>query len=88
MNSHRLFLLLAFAALPLTLGACASKAQRTAKAVNCGVISLDILPNDATRRGSTTDWCARCKGELYRCISNAARGKVECRPAREEDRCG
>jgi hypothetical protein len=51
-------------------------------------MSVDIVPNDASRRGSTTDWCAKCKEQLYRCVSNAAKNKVECRPAKEEDKCG
>ena len=75
-------------ALPLLVCGCATKSTMTAKAVGCNVINLDIVQNEASRRGSATDWCARCKGALYRCVGNAARDKVECRPAKEEDRCG
>ena len=67
---------------------CVSKSRLTADAVGCNVANLDILPNNASRGGSTTDWCARCKGSLYRCIGNASRDKVECRPAKEDDKCG
>ncbi len=70
------------------LSGCASKSQLTAKAVGCNVVRVDILPNEASRRGSTTDWCAKCKDTLYRCVSNAQKDKVQCRPAKAEDRCG
>lgn len=70
------------------LTGCATQAKRTAQAVDCRVGDVDIVPNAASRRGATTDWCARCKGALYRCVGNATRDKVECRPARPEDRCG
>lgn len=74
--------------LAAVLAGCATQSQRTAKAVGCNVVNVDILPSEASRRGVTTDWCARCKEQIYRCIGNAARDKVQCRPAREEDRCG
>ncbi|MFN0316598.1 MAG: hypothetical protein ACKVQA_16365 [Burkholderiales bacterium] len=67
---------------------CAGKGRLTAKAVGCNVMKVDIVPNEASRRGSTTDWCAKCKETLYRCVSNAAKDKVECRPAKQEDKCG
>lgn len=70
------------------LAGCATKSQRTAKATGCSVARVDILSSEASRRGSTTDWCARCEGRIYRCISNADRDKIQCRPAQEEDRCG
>lgn len=75
-------------ALPACLGGCATKSQRTARAIDCRPVSVEILPSEASRRGVTTDWCARCEGKIYRCIGNADRDKTQCRPAREEDGCG
>jgi len=74
--------------LAMSMAGCATKSSLTAKAVGCNLVSVDIVPNAASRRGSTTDWCAKCKQTLYRCVSNATRDKVECRPAKEEDQCG
>lgn len=84
MSRHLIVPLLAF----LALTGCATKSQRTAKAIGCDVTSVDILHSEASRRGVTTEWCARCKDALYRCVSNADRDKLQCRPARDEDRCG
>lgn len=75
-------------ALAACLSACGTQTQRTAKVVDCNVATVKILPSEASRRGSTTDWCARCKDKVYRCIGNADRDKTQCRPARDDDGCG
>ena len=67
---------------------CSTRGRLTANAIGCNVGSVDLLRSAASRRGVTTDWCARCKGDTFHCVGNADRDKAVCRPAREEDGCG
>ena len=76
------------AVLVLAATGCSTRGQLTAKAIGCNAGDVDLKRSAASRRGVTTDWCARCKGETYHCLGNADRDKVVCRPAREEDGCG
>jgi hypothetical protein len=71
----------------LALAGCANQEALTAKATNCNRIELTILPSKFRDQGMTTAWCALCKGERYRCIGNAERTRVECRPLRPEEVC-
>jgi hypothetical protein len=50
-------------------------------------LDLTILPSKYRAQGSTTTWCAQCRGEVYRCIGNADRTRVECRPIPMGDAC-
>jgi hypothetical protein len=75
-------------ALALCLSACKSPTALTAKATGCRVTELDIIDSQYKRTGSTTAWCARCKGTNYTCVTNTARDHVECREAAAGSPCG
>lgn len=85
MSTVRHLLLATLAA--LALGGCASQEALTAKATDCTRFNLTILPSKYREQGSTTTWCAVCKEQRYRCVGNADRTRVECRPLRAEDAC-
>jgi hypothetical protein len=84
----RLKTLLFAAALALCLSACKSPTALTARATGCTVTELEIIDSEYKRAGSTTAWCARCKGTNYTCVTNTARDVVECREAAAASPCG
>lgn len=69
------------------LGGCATQVGRTADAVGCRRTDLDILNSEYKREGSTTVWCARCKDKIYRCVGNADKTRLKCRPATADGGC-
>lgn len=69
------------------LAGCATQSSRTADAVGCRRTDLDILNSEYKREGSTTVWCARCKDKIYRCVGNAEKTRLECRPATADGGC-
>jgi hypothetical protein len=79
------FLLAALAA--FALAGCSTQEALTAKATDCSRLDLKILPSKYREQGSTTTWCAQCRGETYRCLGNADRTRVECRPIPVGDVC-
>ncbi len=87
MAMKRLSTLLLTALAALLLGSCATQEALTAKATDCSRLDLKILPSRYRDAGSTTTWCAQCRGENYRCIGNADRTRVECRPIPLGDIC-
>lgn len=78
-----LCLLLAAATLP----ACTSQERLTAQATSCSTREVNILTSEFARRGSTTAWCAECKGKTYQCASNADQTKVHCRELGVDEIC-
>jgi len=76
-------LLLLFAA----LSACATQTNRSADAIGCSRMGIDILNSPYKKQGSATTWCARCKDKIYRCVGNADKTRLECREAGPEDGC-
>lgn len=78
---------LAVVVLALALTGCKSPTALTASATGCGVTEVEIVDSAYTRQGVTTAWCARCKGKLFQCASNAGRDRVECRPATSPGPC-
>jgi hypothetical protein len=71
----------------LALTACATQISRTADAVGCRRTDIDILNSQYKREGSTTVWCARCKDSIYKCVGNADKTRLECRPATADGGC-
>lgn len=71
----------------LALAGCSSQEALTAKATECTRFDLTILPSKYRQQGSQTTWCALCKEELYRCVGNADRTRVECRRLRPNEQC-
>ena len=69
------------------LAGCATQTGRTAAAVDCSRMDVDILDSVYKRQGSTTTWCAKCKDKVYRCVSNAQKTQLQCREAVPEDGC-
>jgi len=70
------------------LGAgCSSPERLTSKATPCSTGEVRIQQSAFSRNGSTTAWCAECKGKLYQCAATAERTRVECHVAREYDIC-
>jgi hypothetical protein len=58
---------------------CKTQAAMTADATGCTRTQVDIVKSRYEREGTTTAWCAKCKGRLYHCVSNPERSRVECR---------
>lgn len=77
--------LLALAAL-LAAG-CTGPERLTAKVTPCTTKEVQIQSSEFSRTGSTTAWCAECKGKLYQCATNPERTHVECHVARADDIC-
>ncbi len=71
----------------LTLAGCASQEALTARATECTRFDLTILPSKYREQGSMTTWCALCKEQRYRCVGNADRTRVECRPIPPLEAC-
>lgn len=69
------------------LSGCKSPTALTARATGCGVTEVDIVESAYAREGTTSAWCAMCKGKLFQCVSNPARDRVECRPAARPGPC-
>jgi hypothetical protein len=74
-------------ALATLLGACSSQEALTANAIDCSRREVDVLKSRYKDQGITTTWCAACRGERYRCVSNADRSRAECRAAQPGDGC-
>jgi hypothetical protein len=81
----RSLLLLALIA-PLALG-CKSQSGLTASATGCRAVEVDIVDSEFKRAGSTTAWCAKCRGKRYQCATGASRDKVHCFEARPGTTC-
>jgi hypothetical protein len=71
----------------VVLAGCASQDRLTSKATPCSTKEVEILNSEFSRRGSTTAWCAECKGKVYQCATNAERTKTECRLSTPSDIC-
>ncbi len=66
---------------------CKTQSALTADATNCGRTQVDIIKSRYSRDGTTTAWCAKCKGRIYHCVSNPERSRVECREGNPENVC-
>jgi hypothetical protein len=66
---------------------CKTQSALTADATNCGRTEVDIIKSRYSRDGTTTAWCAKCKGRIYHCVSNPERSRVECREGNPENVC-
>ena len=66
---------------------CISPERLTSKATSCTTKEVQIVPSEFSRDGSTTAWCAECKGKLYQCVTTADRTRTQCHVAREDDVC-
>jgi len=75
------------AVLACAAAGCKTQTALTADATGCRVTEVDVLKSRYSRQGSTSVWCATCKGKTYHCVSNADRNRVECQPAVSEDVC-
>ena len=71
----------------LLIGGCASQDRLTSKATPCSTKEVKVLNSEFSRRGSTTAWCAECKGKVYQCATNAERTKTQCRLSTAADVC-
>ena len=80
----RVLLLLAVS---LAVAGCNTPARLTASATPCGTSEVKIQSSEFSRNGSTTAWCAECKGKLYQCVTNPDRTRVQCHVARADDIC-
>jgi hypothetical protein len=67
--------------------ACTSQQRLTSDATPCSTKEVRIVPSEFSRTGSTTAWCAECKGKLYQCASTADRTRTQCQLARAEGVC-
>ena len=47
--------------------ACKTPTAMTARATGCSTKDVEIVDSRYKREGSTTAWCARCKGKVYIC---------------------
>jgi starvation-inducible outer membrane lipoprotein len=74
-------------AVSLAVAGCSSPARLTAKVTPCSTKEVQIQSSEFSRTGSTTAWCAECKGKLYQCATNPDRTRVECHVARVDDIC-
>jgi hypothetical protein len=79
-----LFLAVLLAAM---LCGCKTQSAMTSEATGCGRTSVDILKSRYSREGTTTAWCARCKGKTYHCVSNPDRSRVECKEGNPGNVC-
>jgi hypothetical protein len=84
-KSVRLSVLLALCAL-LAAG-CRTPERLTSKLTPCSTGEVQIQSSEFSRTGSTTAWCAECKGKLYQCATNPERTHTECHIARADDIC-
>ncbi len=66
---------------------CKTQSALTADATDCGRTQVDIIKSRYSRDGTTTAWCAKCKGRIYHCVSNPERSRVECREGNPENVC-
>ena len=66
---------------------CKTQSAMTADATDCGRTQVDIIKSRYSRDGTTTAWCAKCKGRIYHCVSNPERSRVECREGNPENVC-
>ena len=73
--------------LVLLAAACTGPERLTAKATPCTSKEVQIQSSEFSRNGSTTAWCAECKGKVYQCASNAERTRAQCHVAGENDIC-
>ena len=68
--------------------ACKTPTAMTARATGCSTKDVEIVDSRYKREGSTTAWCARCKGKVYICAASTSRDRVECREAITGSPCG
>lgn len=80
--------LLFAAVMAALLVACKSPTALTARATGCTTTEVEIVDSEFKRTGSTTAWCARCKGKNFSCATNTGRDRVECLEARAGSPCG
>ena len=76
------------AAIAAFLVGCKSPTALTARATGCTTTEVEIVDSEFKRAGSTTAWCARCKGRNFSCVTNIERNRVECREASAASPCG
>lgn len=69
------------------LVACKSPTVLTARATGCTTTEVEIVDSEFKRAGSTTAWCARCKGKNFSCATNIERDHVECHEASAASPC-
>lgn len=79
--------LLLVASATCCIAACKTPTALTADATGCTTAEVEILDSQYKREGSTTAWCARCKGKNYICATNSNRDRVECREASSPSPC-
>ena len=63
----------------LQISGCSTPEALTAKATECRVINVKIIPSRYEREGSRTSWCARCLEKMFACVTNAEKSEVQCR---------
>jgi hypothetical protein len=66
---------------------CKTQSALTADATGCGRTQVDILKSRYSRDGTTTAWCAKCKGRISHCVSNPGRNRVECKEGNPDNVC-
>lgn len=66
---------------------CRTQSFLTAEAIGCGNTEVDVIESRYTREGTSTAWCAKCKGKIYHCVSNPDHSRVQCREATAWDPC-
>jgi len=63
----------------LHISGCSTPEALTAKATECRVTNVKIIPSRYEREGSRTSWCARCLEKTFACVTNADKSEVQCR---------
>ena len=63
----------------LQISGCSTPEALTAKATECRVINVKIIPSRYEREGSRTSWCARCLEKTFACVTNAEKSEEHCR---------
>jgi hypothetical protein len=72
-------IVLAFFLAVLPISGCKTQGALSAEAIGCGVTEVDVIDSRYSREGTTTAWCAKCRGKTYHCVSNPDRSRVECK---------
>jgi len=71
----------------LSAAGCTGPQRLTSKVTPCSTKEVQIVPSEFSRNGTTTAWCAECKGQLYQCVATADRSRAQCHLARADDIC-
>jgi hypothetical protein len=72
---------------PVLSAGCTNQQRLSSDATPCSTKEVRIVPSVFSRNGTTTAWCAECKGKIYQCASTADRSRTQCHLARAEGVC-